>query len=408
MPDNPAKPPKETSRRDTGRIKEREPGRGTGKVAPERRFRIVVFAPRLNLDGTTLYTKVLLRALREQKHHVMLVAERGPMAETMAGTYDRWFEIPEGGRPGFFGWRRLREQMTEFQPQVMHAVVPDPDLPAVKAADALSLPLAVSVHGVKPQELPAVNDTSYDAYIASDHGVRERLLNDCLLDRSRTTLISDAAFPETPPDEKEILKDRKRPVVGWVSPLVEGCAYQTFIEAAMKVQARGVERAHDRADVMFSILGSGPIGPRVRDAVEERGMLQRIVVVQSLYDYGRIWAPFDIAVLDTRQTGSAMMVLHAMANGRPVIATEGGAVFDLIQDGVDGLIVPREDADALAERILMLVQNPPERLRMARAAFEKVEQHYRPSGMANALADVYAALSSDDALPKAFQPDVPK
>ena len=132
-------------------------------------------------------------------------------------------------------------------------------------------------------------------------------------------------------------------------------------------------------------------------------MLPRIVVVQDLYDYGRIWDPFDIAVIDSRQPASALMVLNAMANGRPVIVTEGGAVFDLIEDGVDGMIVPRDDADALAERVLMLVQNPSERLRMAKAAFLKVEEEYRPVDMAQALEAVYAAVLADEPLPKLFE-----
>jgi glycosyltransferase involved in cell wall biosynthesis len=97
------------------------------------------------------------------------------------------------------------------------------------------------------------------------------------------------------------------------------------------------------------------------------------------------------------------MVLNAMANGRPVIATEGGAVFELIEDGVDGMIVPRNDADALAERIQMLVQNPGERLRMAKAAYTRVEEEFRPADMATEIAEVYAALLHDEQLPKPFK-----
>ncbi|MCB9932795.1 MAG: glycosyltransferase family 4 protein [Planctomycetes bacterium] len=385
-------------RRDTSRLRGREGKPDTGRVKLDEhlRFRVAVFAPRLELNGLTVYTRTLLRVLRERGNHVMLISPAGPLSETLNDSHDGGFDLPENARLGFFGWRRLREALAEFEPDLLHALCPDPALPAVRVANLLELPLAVSVHGVKPEELPQAEDKHYDAYLASDQSVRERLLNDCRLERDRTTLISDCAFPETAPDEKGILSQRRRQVVGWVGPLTEGCGYHSFIEAAIKVQARGV-------DSMFSILGSGPAAPRVRDEVEARGMLPRIVVVQGLYDYGRIWDPFDIAIIDTRQPASALMVLNAMANGRPVIATEGGAIFDLIEDGVDGMIVPRDDADALAERILMLVQNPGERLRMAKAAFGKVEEEYRPVDMAQALEAVYAALLADEPLPKPFE-----
>ncbi|MCB9894782.1 MAG: glycosyltransferase family 4 protein [Planctomycetes bacterium] len=385
-------------RRDTARLQARERERDTGRIRLDEHasYRVAVFAPALELDGTTMYTRTLLNALRAAGDHVMLLSPSGPMAKTLDGAYDSRFEVPEQGRMGFFGWRRMKEALAEFEPEVLHAVSPDPALPAIRVADHLQLPLCVSVHGIKPDELPPTEDKRYDAYIASDQSVRERLLNDCRLERDRTTLIRDCAFPERAPDEKSILSDRKRQVVGWVGPLTEGCGYGCFIEAAIKVQARGV-------DSMFSILGSGPKAGDVRDQVESRGMLPRIVVVQGLYDYGRIWDPYDIAVIDTRQSAAALMVLNAMANGRPVIATEGGAVFDLIQDGVDGMIVPRDNADALAERILLLVQNPAERLRMAKAAFDKIEDEYRPADMADSLNAVYTALLTDEPLPKLFE-----
>ncbi|MCA8915842.1 MAG: glycosyltransferase family 4 protein [Planctomycetes bacterium] len=386
-------------RRDTARLQGRERDRDTGRIRAEdhARYRVAVFAPRLELDGTTMYTRTLLNALRGSGDAVMLVAPSGPMAKTLLGAYDDLFEMPDQGKIGFFGWRRMKEALADFEPEVLHSVCPDASLPAVRVADHLQLPLCVSVHGVKPDELPPAEDKLYDAYIASDQSVRERLLNDCRLERDRTTLIRDCAFPERAPDEQAILSDRRRQVVGWVGPLTEGCGYHCFIEAAIKVQARGV-------DSMFSILGGGNAADKVRDEVESRGMLPRIVVVQGLYDYGRIWDPYDIAVIDTRQSAAALMVLNAMANGRPVIATEGGAVFDLIQDGVDGMIVPRDDSDTLAERILLLVQNPAERLRMAKAAFEKIEDDYRPVDMADSLNATYTALLTDEPLPKLFEP----
>jgi glycosyltransferase involved in cell wall biosynthesis len=388
---------KPAQRKDTARIRQRESQRDTGRVrhAMDMRFKTVVFAPRLELNGITLYARTLLTALRGRGDQVMLVSSGGPLALTMTGTHDHAFELA-GGRAGFFDWRRLKDALAEFEPDTLHAVSPEAGAVAVRVADHLQIPLVVSVHGVKPSELPAPGDKQFDAYIASDQSVRERLLNDCRLERDRTTLISDCAFPEAAPDDRAIMNARRRQVIGWVSPLFEGCGYSTFIDAAMKVQARGI-------DSMFSMLGSGPIANDVRNEVEARGMLPRIVVIEGLFEYGRMWDPFDIAVIDTRQPASALVVLSAMANGRPVIATEGGAVFELIEDGVDGMIVPRNDADALAERVQMLVQNPAERLRMAKAAFARIEEEFRPADMAAEIAEVYAALLHDEPLPKPFK-----
>lgn len=383
-----------TTRRDTTRIKAQ---RDTGKVNPRASlpWRVALFAPDLELNGVTNAAVNLARVLVDSGSRVALVSPSGALRQAAPAEATEWIEIP-AGRLGYFERKALRERLVDFAPEVLHAIVPDATLPAVWAADLLDRPLVVSVHGVKPEELPASGDERYDAYVAVDQAVRERLLNDCRLERDRTTLLPSAVEPSRPPVEREILDPRRQPVIGFVSPLFEGCGYQAFVEAAMRVMGRGV-------DCMFAILGDGPEGARVRDLVEERGMQQRIVFVQHMYDYGRIWEPFDMIVIDSRQQAAGVMVLQAMANGLPVIATEGGAVFDVIEDGVDGLIVPRDNPSALAERLLLLVQNPQERLRMARACFEKVEQSYDGEAMASALGSIYAAAAAHEPLPKSFE-----
>lgn len=385
-------------RRDTARVRgPSEKGRETDRIPHEAyALRVVVCAPRLELNGTSLFTRTLIRSLRDSGDKVLLVSPGGPLLETLSGSYDAYFEVPEKGRLGIFGWRKLRDAIEDFEPDSVHAVTPADAARAVRIADHFGCPLAVSVHGIKEGETPRDGDTRFDAYIASDQGVRATLLNECRLERDRTTLIPDCAYPERKPLEHEVLNTRRRPVVGWVGPLHTGCGYRCFIEAAMKLQARGI-------DAMFTIMGSGPESRAVRETVEDRGMVQRIVVVDGLYDYSSIWQPIDVAVIDTRQPAAAIMVLHAMANGRPVVATEGGAVFDVIEDGVDGVIVPRDDPDLLAERILMLVQNPPERLRMGLAGYANIEEHYRPADMANALNRVYTLMLHDEPLPKSFE-----
>lgn len=382
-----------TTRRETTRVKSKDTGKLRERASQP--WRVAMFAPGLELDGVTISVLAMMRALLDNDSQVALVSPGGAMRQAAASAGAQWIELPKG-RLGWFARKDLRRQLLEFQPEVLHAAMPDPTLPAVWAADLLNRPLAVTVHGVKPGELPQTGDARYDAYIAVDHAVRERLLNDCRLERERTTLLPCVLAPSRPPVEREIMDPKRQPVIGFVSPLFEGSGYRTFVEAALRVMGRGV-------DCMFAILGDGPEGTHVRDLVEERGMQQRIVFVQHMFDYGRIWEPFDIVVIDSRQPAAGAMVLQSMANGLAVVATEGGAVFDVINDGVDGLIVPRDNPDALAERLLMLVQNPAERLRMSRACYDRLDQSYDAGAVAEALGSVYAAMSAHEPLPKSFE-----
>lgn len=379
--------------RDTARVGPRPRIRETERAA-RTDMRIVVFAPRLELDGTTLFTRTLIQALRHSGDRVMLVSPGGPLLETLTGAFHLHFQLPQEGRLGFFEWRKLKAALTEFHPDVMHAVVPGSSLPA-RAADFLGCPLAVSVHGVRDGETPRPGDNAYDAYVASDQAVRQAL-HSIGLERDRITVVPDAVSPGQPPPEKESPASPLRAAVGWIGVIEARTGYQAFIQAAEKLEERAV-------DVVATILGAGQDVSAAHEAVNELGLQQRLIVVEHLFDYSNIWQPFDIVVVDSRQPASALLVLHAMAGGRPVIATEGGAVFDLIEDGVDGVIVPRDQPDAMAERIEMLVRSPRERLRMGQAAFARVEQHRRAQDMAAALNTIYTAMLMDEPLPKSFE-----
>jgi len=65
--------------------------------------------------------------------------------------------------------------------------------------------------------------------------------------------------------------------------------------------------------------------------------------------------------------------------------------------------VQRDDAEHLAQRLLMLIENHQERLRMGRAAYAEVESKYTPERMAQSLHETYAAMAAGEPLPKQFE-----
>jgi glycosyltransferase involved in cell wall biosynthesis len=93
----------------------------------------------------------------------------------------------------------------------------------------------------------------------------------------------------------------------------------------------------------------------------------------------------DVFVLPTLTEGMPLVVLEAMASGLPVIATAHGS-SDIIEDGVDGFIVPIRDPAAIAQKLETLYQDPSLRARIGRKAREKALRF----GW-----DVYAARAAD-------------
>jgi len=81
--------------------------------------------------------------------------------------------------------------------------------------------------------------------------------------------------------------------------------------------------------------------------------------------------------------------LEAMACARPVVGSNSGGIPEMIEDGVTGLIVPAGDANALAEAIIELLQDPARAESMGRAGRERVERLYAQSKIVEETISAY-------------------
>jgi glycosyltransferase involved in cell wall biosynthesis len=87
-----------------------------------------------------------------------------------------------------------------------------------------------------------------------------------------------------------------------------------------------------------------------------------------------------------------MPLVEAMASATPVVATRGGAIPEIVEDGRSGLLVERSDAQALADAILQLLSNPNQRDAMAQAAFERASALFSWDRIAEDLLQKYECL----------------
>lgn len=87
-------------------------------------------------------------------------------------------------------------------------------------------------------------------------------------------------------------------------------------------------------------------------------------------------AIFDVGVLSSRTEALPLVLLEYMASGRPVVATKVGSVPGVVEDGITGFLVDREDPHAMAERILYLLNNEELARRMGNQARKVVEDRF--------------------------------
>jgi hypothetical protein len=84
----------------------------------------------------------------------------------------------------------------------------------------------------------------------------------------------------------------------------------------------------------------------------------RVVFLGWVHDLPRLYAALDAVVLTSRNEGTPVALIEAMAAGRPVVATRVGGVSDVIEDGRTGLVAPAADAAAVAASISSILEAP--------------------------------------------------
>jgi glycosyltransferase involved in cell wall biosynthesis len=103
-------------------------------------------------------------------------------------------------------------------------------------------------------------------------------------------------------------------------------------------------------------------------------------------------AASDIFVLPSRSEGMSNSLLRAMSEGLAVIATRVGAAEEMIDDGEEGLLIPVDDARALATAMRTLVTDGALRSAMGAAARRKVEAEYSIGSVVERIEAEYRAI----------------
>jgi glycosyltransferase involved in cell wall biosynthesis len=109
-------------------------------------------------------------------------------------------------------------------------------------------------------------------------------------------------------------------------------------------------------------------------------------------DIAAFWASAHIAVLPSRREGLPLTLLEAAACGRPLIATDVPGCREIAQAGVNALLVPRDDAPALAEAISRLAADQALRAKFGAAGRTLVEREFSSARVGREVVDLYRRL----------------
>ena len=162
--------------------------------------------------------------------------------------------------------------------------------------------------------------------------------------------------------------------------------HDVLIQAIQILKSRGLE-----VIALCAGKGYGQEAEELQAEIEKAGVSHLIKLLGFTDTRQVLWAS-DVKVLPSRREAAPLVIQEAMLCGVVPIRTPASGARDQIQDGIDGFVIPFDDATALADRLQTLFENPTLRHQMAIQAYESAQQKFTSLKMTEKMLAVYSEV----------------
>ncbi len=179
------------------------------------------------------------------------------------------------------------------------------------------------------------------------------------------------------------------PKIGLLGRIVPWKGQHIFLEAAKQLTDRGV-KAH------FQVIGAPLFGEAEYEAQLRQQAVSlgdRVSFLGFRSDVPELLRGLDILVhCSVTPEPFGQVVIEGMAEGLPVVASDGGGVQEIIEQGVNGLRTPMGNASALADALERLLRDPKTASALGQAAYKHVREKFTAAHSARAVESFYQEL----------------
>jgi len=193
--------------------------------------------------------------------------------------------------------------------------------------------------------------------------------------------------PEAVPGNlrQEMGMAEETPLIGTVAILRRKKGYHVLLDAIPLVLKKAPH-------AIFAFVGDGPQKENISGTIEQLGLSGNVRLLGMRWDIPNVLKSIDIFALPTLQEALGSAFVEAMAMGKPVIGTNVGGVSEVIKDGSNGYLVEPNNAAALSEAILKVLEDPERGRSMGREGRRMVEELFTNEKMCEKMHDLYMSL----------------
>ena len=362
---------------------------------------VLQILPELNIGGVERGTVDLARYLMANDHKAVVVSGGGRLVRELDIIGARHYRLPVG-RKNIFTMismiGKICETIRRENIDIVHARSRVPAWIAFFACRITKRPFVTTAHGYYKNILTG-SVMGWGRFVIAASGIiAKHMVKDFNVPYSKIRLIPRGVdlnqFMFKDPKEKRDLKQKSLPkvnggfTVGVISRITPIKGHEYLIRA-VSVLSRMIPK--------LKLLIVGEPSPGKEGYKEELELLTRRLGLSGIVEFvgwrgdiPEVLSQLDVLVLPTiTQEAFGRVIIEAQACGVPVVATKVGGIVDLIENGVNGLLVQPQDTRSMQEAVLSIAKDPEFARRLAVNARNKVEDRFSLDKMAQMTVDLY-------------------
>lgn len=338
------------------------------------------------------------------RHAVLALTEVTDFSRRVRHADVQFMALNKAPGHGFKLYPRLWRLFGQLQPAVVHTRNLGP-LEMQVAAALAGVPVRVhGEHGRELNDLDGLNrklqrvrrlySPFVHRYVALSQDLQGYLVQRCGIAPQRISQIYNGVDAERfhPAQETALplagcpFDRRSHWVIGTVGRM-QGVKAQTLLAKAFvrALQVRPVLAANWR----LAMVGDGPLKVQVESILQTAGIAHLAWLPGERHDVAEVMRSLNCFVLPSLAEGISNTILEAMASGLPVVATRVGGNGELVDEGRTGVVVPADDAEAMAQALLQRFDDAEGTRAMGRNGRLAVESRFSLDAMVAAYQGLY-------------------
>lgn len=285
----------------------------------------------------------------------------------------------------FYRLKRLFSLIRSFQPDIVHTILFHANIAGRIAAKAAGVPVIIS--SIEVTERERAYHLFFDRW--TNFLIDKEI---CVAKAVKRFTVENAGIPE---HKLVVIPNCVEAGDYEVKPLPNGPPQVTF--AGRLHRQKGLDILLQAArlvlkeepETVFNIAGEGPEKKNLEELAVKEGVGENVRFLGFVEDVGKLLGDSRMLVLSSRWEGLPIIILEAMACGRPIAAPDVSGCAEAVEDGKTGLLTAPGNPEALSRAILEILRDPERAAAMGKEGRASVEKNFSVSKMVNTTEELY-------------------